>query len=104
MDGTTLDRPTFQTPARILIPKLVASRAGWKRKAGERKRRLKAARIRIRDLEASRGRWRERASAAEREVCELRQQREQTQQALAAANAEADRLRDDLKKKYTLVR
>jgi chromosome segregation ATPase len=104
MDGATLVRPTFQTPARILIPKLVASRDGWKRKAGERKRRLKAARIRIRDLEASRDRWCERASAAEREVRELRQQREQTQQALAAANAGADRLRDDLKKKWTPVR
>ncbi len=99
MDGATLDRPTFRTPARILIPKLAASRDGWKRKAGERKGRLKAARIRIRDLEASRDRWRERASAAERDVGELRQQREQTQQALAAANGAADRLRDELKKK-----
>jgi len=99
MDGATFDRTTFRTPVRILIPKLLVGRAGWKRKAGERKRRLKAARIRIRDLEASRDRWRERASAAEREVGELRQQHAQTQQALAAANAEADRLRDELKKK-----
>jgi|ERR1019366_8855759 chromosome segregation ATPase len=99
MDGATLDRPTFQTPARILIPKLVASRDGWKLKAGDRKRRLKAARIRIRDLEASRDRWHERANEAEREACELRQQLEQTQQAVAVANAQADRLRDELKKK-----
>lgn len=99
MDGATLDRPTFQTPARILIPKLVASRDGWKCKAGERKRRLKAARIRIRDLEASRARWQERARAAEREACELRQQLEQAHRAVAAANVEADRLRDALKKK-----
>ena len=99
MDGATLDRPTFQTPARILIPKLVTSRDGWKRKASDRKRRLKAARIRIRDLEASRQRWHDRADNAEREVCQLRQQLEQTEQALATANAETDRLRDELKKK-----
>jgi hypothetical protein len=104
MDGTTLDRPVFQTPARILIPKLVTSRDGWKRKAGDRKRRLKAARIRIRDLEASRERWRGRASAAERTACERGQQLEQSQQALAAATAEADRLRDALEKKGAPVR
>ena len=99
MDGATLDRPTFQTPARILIPKLVASRAGWKGKAGDRKRRLKAARIRIRDLEASRQRWHDRADEGARQADELCQQLEQTQQALAAAQAEAERLRDALKKK-----
>ena len=103
MDGAILDRPMFKTPARILIPKLVASRDGWKLKAGERKRRLKAARIRIRDLEASRDRWHERANEAERNAAELRQQLEQTQQSLAVANAEADRLRDELEKKETLV-
>lgn len=99
MDGATLDRPTFQTPARILIPKLVASRDGWKGKAGDRKRRLKAARIRIRDLEASRQRWHDRADAAERKADEVCQQLEQAQQALAAVQVEADRLRDALKKK-----
>jgi hypothetical protein len=99
MDGASLDRPTFQTPARILIPKLAASRDGWKSKAGERKRRLKAARIRIRDLEASRERWHERARVAERETGELRRRLEQTQQAVAAADAEADRWRDALEKK-----
>ena len=99
MDGATLDRPTFQTPAPILIPKLVASRAGWKGKAGDRKRRLKAARIRIRDLEASRQRWHDRADEGERKADEVCQQLAQAQQALAAAQAEADRLRDELKKK-----
>lgn len=99
MDGARLDRPTFQTPARILIPKLAASRDGWKGKAGERKRRLKAQRIRIRDLEASRERWRERACVAEGETGELRRRLEQAQQAVAAGNADADRLRDALKKK-----
>src|SRR5712664_3755189 len=79
MDGATLDCPTFQTPARILIPKLVASRAGWKGKAGERKRRLKAARIRVRDLEASRQRWHDRADAAELKADELGQHLAQAQ-------------------------
>jgi len=99
MDGATLDFPTFQTPARILIPKLVASRAGWKGKAGERKRRLKAAQIRVRDLEASRQRWHDRADAAERQAVELGQQLAQAQQALAAAHAQTERLREDLGKK-----
>lgn len=90
---------TFRTPQRILIPKLLASRAGWKAKAGERKRLLKAARIRVRDLEASRERWRARASDAERQVAELRSQLEQTQQQLADAHAAAEQLRADLKKK-----
>ena len=87
MDGATIKAQTFRTPARILIPKLAASRDGWKTKAGERKRRLKAARIRIRDLENSRARWRERAGAAEEQVAELKRR------------CEADRLRDELKKK-----
>lgn len=95
MDGATLDRSTFRTPTRILIPKLVVSRDGWKKKAGERKKRLKAARIRVRDLEASRDRWRQRAEEAERTVAAL----SQTQQMLAEAQAEAERLREELKKK-----
>jgi hypothetical protein len=99
MDGATLDYPTFQTPARILIPKLLVSRAGWKGKAGERKRRLKAARIRVRDLEASRQRWHDRADAAELKADELCQQLAQAQQALAAAQVETERLRADLEKK-----
>ncbi len=99
MDGATLNGPTFRTPARILIPKLVASRDGWKRKGNDRKRRLKAAKIRIRDLEASRARWHERAGAAERTACEQSRQLEQAQQDLAAARAETERLRVEVKKK-----
>ena len=99
MDGATLDRLTFRTPTRILIPKLVKSRDGWKKKAGERKKRLKAAKIRVRDLETSRDGWRERAEEAERKVAELSGQLSQTQQTLADAQAEAERLREDCKKK-----
>ena len=104
MDGATLDRATFRTPPRILIPKLVASRDGWKCKAGQRKRRLKAAQVRNRDLEASRDRWRERATAAEAQVNELRRQLEQAQQECAAAQAAAEHLGDEFKKKSPPLR
>lgn len=86
MDGATTT--TFRTPTRILIPKLVQSRAGWKTKAGQRKQRLQAARLRIRDLEHSRDNWKERAGAAESHVGELQKQLAQTQQDLAPAQGE----------------
>lgn len=99
MDGATLEANTFRTPTRILVPKLLAGRAGWKRKAGERKRKLKAARDRIRDLEVSRDLWRARAAAAEGQAAELRAQLQQAEPARDAARAEADDLRAQLKKK-----
>jgi chromosome segregation ATPase len=99
MDGATFTIPTFRTPARILIPKLVKSRDGWKAKANERKKRLKAARIRIRDLVNSRDHWKDKAHAAENRNAELQRQLEQAQQDLAAARHENERLRDELKKK-----
>ena len=40
MNGAALTKQTFRTPGRILIPKLVVSRNGWKTKAGERQRRF----------------------------------------------------------------
>jgi chromosome segregation ATPase len=98
MDGSTPETTTFRTPQRILIPKLLTSRAGWKAKAGERKRQLKAARIRSRDLETSRTRWRERATAAEQQVADLRSQLQQAQQQLAETQAAAEHLGDGVKK------
>jgi hypothetical protein len=94
MDGTTT--LAFRTPTRILIPKLVKSRDGWKAKANERKKRLKAARIRNRDLEASRKVWRQRAEAAEERVAAVEAS---LPQELAALRAENERLREELKKK-----
>ena len=88
----------FQTPPRILIPKLVKSRDGWKSKASQRKQKLKAAKVRVRDLEASRDAWRTRAEAAERESRTMKTAAARMDQALAAAQAEAEQLRDDLKK------
>lgn len=99
MDGATFSMPTFQTPVRILIPKLVKSRMGWKTKANQRKKRLKAAGIRIRDLEISRGKWKDRAGAAESQVAELKKELEQAKQERTAERTENDRLRDELKKK-----
>jgi hypothetical protein len=96
MDGATATTRTFQTPTRILIPKLLKSRDGWKAKATERKKRLKAARIRNRDLEASRKVWRQRAEAAEEQVATLQTS---AQQELAALRAENERMREELKKK-----
>jgi|ERR1700675_3899645 len=103
MDGATSTTPTFRTPTRILIPKLVKSREGWKAKANERKKRLKAARIRNRDLEASRKVWRQRAEAAEEQVAGLPHDVSK-QQELAALRAENERLREELKKKQTRPR
>jgi hypothetical protein len=51
----------FQTPLRILIPKLLRSRDAWKVKATQRKAERKALQIRVRDLTASRARHRSRA-------------------------------------------
>ena len=96
MDGSTLKAAVFQTPPRILIPKLVRSRDGWKTKANERKKRLKAARIRIRDLVNSRDHWKDKLHVAEERNAELQRQLEQAQQDLAAAHAEIE----PLKKKY----
>ena len=97
MDGATPAATVFRTPPRILIPKLVVSRDGWKGKAGKRQRHLKATQIRIRDLEASRDGWRTRARAAEAQASELSRQREQAQ-------ATAEQLREELKKKSPPLR
>jgi predicted nucleic acid-binding Zn-ribbon protein len=97
MDGATPTTPVFQTPPRILIPKLVISRDGWKTKANERKKKLKAARIRIRDLANSRDNWKDKAHTAEDRIADLERQLEQARQDLATA-------RDELKKKGTSLR
>ena len=64
----------FQTPPRILIPKLVRSRDAWKAKATERKRQRKALEIRVRDLEASRDRHRQRVAQLQQRLAQLEEQ------------------------------
>ena len=83
MEDSPREGLLFRTPARILIPKLIRSREGWKEKSGERRKCLKAAKIRVRDLEASREQWRQRAEQAERELATLRGELSHGQQALA---------------------
>ena len=70
---------SFQTPPRILIPKLLCSRDGWKRRAGARKKRIKKQTVRIRDLECSRAKWKERARQAETKLDDLREQLQHAQ-------------------------
>jgi chromosome segregation ATPase len=82
----------FQTPPRILIPKLLRSRDAWEIKATQRKSERKALQIRVRDLAASRARHRSRADELQLQLDELqlqldhtRQQRDQLQARLDAA-------------------
>jgi hypothetical protein len=75
----------FQTPPRILIPKLVRSRDAWKEKATQRKRQNKALQVRVRDLTASRLRHRQRADHRARQLDHLRLQLEHTRQQLHKA-------------------
>lgn len=103
MDGATVSSQTFRTPSRILIPKLVDSRDGWKAKAAERKKKLKAARIRIRDLEVSRDGWKRKNGDTENRNAELQRQLAQAQQDVATLRDENERLRDEAKKKTAAV-
>ncbi len=79
----------FQTPPRILIPKLLRSRDAWKAKATLRKQQRKSLLIRVRDLTASRLRHRQRAEELAEQRDQLRLQLEHTQAQLAQARAQA---------------
>ena len=92
MDRPTATLDSFRTPARILVPKLVNSRDGWKRKAAERERRLKAAAVKIRDLQDSRRLWRGRHDDAARRADDAERQLLLARHQLADARAEAARL------------
>jgi hypothetical protein len=85
--GPTAAPTAFQTPPRILIPKLVRSRDAWKDKATQRKRQNKALQIRVRDLTASRLRHRQRADQLAQELAQLRLRLEHTQQQRAQVRA-----------------
>jgi chromosome segregation ATPase len=94
----------FQTPARILIPKLVRSRDAWKAKATQRKKDRKALQIRVRDLIASRDRHRQRAQTlnealevarlqldhAQQQLQQMQHQLQQTQQEREQLQARLD--------------
>jgi hypothetical protein len=102
MEGPTTPNdapPSFRSPPRILIPKLVESRDKWKAKAGRRKKELKKAQIRSRDLSVSRDLWKERALAAERELQVARQHLDQRQRELEQAHAEVTLLLEEAQKR-----
>jgi len=92
MDGTatmTEIRQTFHTPIRILLPKVLKSRDGWKAKSHQRKAQLKAAKIKIRDLSAGRDRWRD-------ETAQLATNNQQLQERLERAERDLEQTRTAL--------
>src|SRR5947209_8739538 len=91
-------RETFRTPVRILLPKLLKSRNGWKAKSDRRKAELKAAKIKIRDCSASRDRWRRQTEQLKEENRQLRQRAEQAELELAQPQATLAQLQDAKKK------
>lgn len=89
--GKSLD--SFLTPTRILLPKLLKSRAGWKARAAARKKINKALQIKTRDLELSRERWKERAQQAERLLLDRSAQLDHTRGQLERTRAKAEEAR-----------
>jgi hypothetical protein len=90
MDGVstmTEIRQTFRTPLRILVPKILKSRDGWKAKSDRRKGQLKTAQIKVRDLTLSREHWKQTTEAAQEKVRELQEQLQQSQNELAQTRA-----------------
>jgi len=101
MDGSaTMSeiREAFRTPLRILLPKLLKSRNGWKAKSDRRKAELKAAKIKIRDCSASRDRWRQQTEQLEKENRQLRERAEQADRELVETRAKLAQLEDAKKK------
>ena len=88
MDSATT--VAFLTPSRILIPKLLRSREGWKARAAARKKVNKALQIRVRDLTLSRNSWKTRALDAEQKLRDTDDQLAHTRQLLDAATAAAE--------------
>lgn len=82
--------PTFQTPPRILIPKLLRSRDAWKAKATQRKAQRKALQIRVRDLALSRDGHRQRADLLQQQVHDLQDQVDHARQQVATLPARLD--------------
>jgi TolA-binding protein len=80
----------FQTPPRILIPKLLRSRDGWKAKATQRKAQRKALQIRVRDLGASRERHRRRADQLQQQLDQRQLQLEHSEHQRVQLQARLD--------------
>ena len=80
----------FQTPPRILIPKLLRSRDAWKAKAAQRKAQRKTLQIRVRDLTLSRDRCRQRVEQLQQQVHDLQLQLEHARQHTAPPPTRVD--------------
>jgi len=91
-------RETFRTPVRILLPKLLKSRNGWKAKSDRRKAELKAAKVKIRDCSASRDRWRQQTEQLQEETRQLRERAEQAERERDELRAALAQLEDAKKK------
>ena len=87
----------FQTPPRILLPKLLRSRDAWKAKATQRKAQRKALQIRVRDLTASRDGHRRRADLLQQQVHDLQQQLDHARQPVAPTQTRLDAARPQKK-------
>ena len=101
MDGSatmTEIRKAFRTPIRILLPKLLKSRDGWKAKSDRRKAKLKSSQIKIRDLAASRARWRQRTEQFEKENQRLHERLAQAERDLEQKRVALTQLEDAQKK------
>ena len=101
MDGSaTMSeiRQTFRTPVRILLPKLLKGRDGWKAKSHERKAQLKSAKIKIRDLSVSRDKWRQRTEQLQEQNNQLQERLERAERALEQTRSALTVLEDAQKK------
>jgi hypothetical protein len=78
---------------RILLPKLLKSRDGWKAKSDRRKAQLRAARIKIRDCSASRDMWRQRAEQRAEQARQLQERAERAERELEQARTELEQVR-----------
>jgi hypothetical protein len=89
---------TFRTPVRILLPKLLKSRDGWKAKSHQRKAKLKSANIKIRDLSASRDKWRQRTEQLEEESSQFQERLERAERELEQARTALTQFEEAKKK------
>src|SRR5260370_42627890 len=87
-------REPFRAPVRIILPKLLKSRNGWKAKSDRRKAQLKAAKIKIRDCSASRDMGRQRTEQLEKETRQLRERADQAERELEQTRAARAQLED----------
>ena len=85
----------YLTPARILLPRVLKARDGWKAKCQRRRAQVKALQINVRDLTNSRAVWRRKHEQLRAETDRLDAEAAALRQRLEALEGE---LRDAQKK------